>query len=237
MILEKEKYMDRLFWFNWFKQNYSRYTVIQKEKLKEHGGENAEYFASLHSVEDKLQELGQKVLSEISTNSKELPKKDLITVFTYMQYYLDKVYDRLEEDFSNDLPTRLIPVIPTIQNTIRKAVNTDTGKIKELTFESWFFDKEDIVPCLFALRDVKPAIINEKYEYLLGLHDKSAITAWVSILHKFNYVRHPGDELTAPIINAKIKNLNVSGKTLRTPNGKAYTQYIKDFQFLIPLKK
>lgn len=236
MVLEKERYMDRLFWFNWFKQAHSRYLVIQKEKLQEFGETNDKYFASLHVENGKIREIGEKVIAELKENKKQLSKKDLQIVLTYQQAYLDKVYDKLEDEFANDCWSLLHPSIPKIQNTIRDLIRIKNENEKELTFESWFFHKQDIQPCLSALQNVKPAIINEKYEYILGLHDKGAITAWVSILHKFNYVRFPGNELTASIINAKIKKLNITDRTLRTPNTKAYNRYLKDLQYHIPRK-
>ncbi|MGN6341024.1 MAG: hypothetical protein ACTHML_08685 [Ginsengibacter sp.] len=236
-ILEKEKFIDQLFWFTIFTNRHYSYRILQKKKLSEHGKESAEWFASFQEEFSEMTELGGAVIEDILKQKEAHPKKDFEIILAIIQSYLNTLYDQERTDIANESWLPLHPVISKIQETIRQVINTKNEKAKMLTFESWFFDKKDVQFCLSALQNAKPVIINEKYEYLLGKRNKSAITAWVSILHKFNYVRHPGNELTAPIINDKIKNLNVSGKTLRTPNGKAYTQYIKDFQFLIPRKK
>lgn len=173
--------------------------------------ENKEIIQSLHRFHNK---------SLINLYNRWLPEDfyelaELLGVIDYLKFINNKNKPALQE----------------------RVTNPKKEKAKELTFESWFCDENDIKKCLLALKNVQPAIINTNNEYLLGSHDKGSITAWVSILHKFNYVKQPGNELTAPIINSKIKKLNISGRTLRTPNTKAFKQYLKDLEFHIPRKK
>lgn len=237
MILDKEKFIDRLFWFNYFKREYLRYMVTGKRNRLKSGKANVSFFASMTVEYDKMNELRQSVLSEMDKNRAELSKKEMTIVLTYMQSSLDTIYDEFDKIYSRGEEYMVHPIIPSIQNEIRRRAFAVKGPAKkDLTFDKWFPDKSDIKIAVDAL--IRAGVINSECEYLKKGNPKFAITAWVKVLSDRNYVNQCGDDSVALIIPEKIKNFKIAGRSLRsTPQDPAYTNYLNVFRNLIPRKK
>ena len=116
----------------------------------------------------------------------------------------------------------------------RKEKKNDNVEHKSYqSFDDLFNNIQEARHSVDALRKVHPSIINEQGAYCLGPHSKGSIVAFVAVLKTRGKIQNLNDEEMAVLLNKKIPNLEITGKTLRSPGTKFYKKYINELLVLI----
>jgi hypothetical protein len=150
----------------------------------------------------------------VNIHRTELGKLDAKYFKEYMTY-VDKMKDKFIENCENYI---------------------SNGKPSHESLDDIFIEPSFVAPCIDALKNVTPPIIDSRDNYLLGEHEKGSIVAWCKILKDKGKIINISSEKLSPLLNKKFHGLDLAkdGRTLRNWDTLAYTKYLRQFRSLIP---
>jgi hypothetical protein len=100
------------------------------------------------------------------------------------------------------------------------------------SLDELFINTEDIEPCIKALSDVDPPIINEKGRYIGNR--KGAFVIWIDVLNRKNKLHKIEDKFLPELLEKKFPGLKISAPLFRQQNFRAEAEYFQNFIALIP---